>query len=100
MIRVRRGLRCDTESAQDGRGVRGAPTFEAADCPRLKLVECDFCRWRQDVEVQTVLVALLLELCLGELLAFVVEICAALGIDPGVVVADHGAVVVVLLLLC
>lgn len=77
----------------------GPPTFQSVDCPCLKLVECNLSRGWEDVEVESVLIVLLLELRLGELPFLVVKICAAFSVNSGMVVADHG-VVVLLMLLC
>src|SRR5690242_5668250 len=65
-------------------------TFQTVDRPLLKFLECNFGRRWQYVEVQTVLVGLFLKFRFGELLLLVVEICAALGINSGVIVTDHG----------
>lgn len=43
------------------------------------------------------LVSLLLELCVRELPLFVVEVCASLGVDARVVVADHAGGVIIML---
>jgi hypothetical protein len=64
-------------------------TLQSVDGPRFKLFECYLGRRRQHVQVQSVLVILLLELGLCELSSLVVKICAALGVNSGVVVADH-----------
>lgn len=64
-------------------------TFQSVDCPLFKFLKCDFGRWWQYVKVETVLICLFLELCFGELLLLVTEVCASLGVDSGVVVADH-----------
>lgn len=55
----------------------------------FELFKCDLGgRW-QYVKVETVLVCLFLEICFGELLLFVTEICATLGVNSRVIVADH-----------
>ena len=64
-------------------------TLQAVNGPLLKLLEGDLRRGRQHVEVEPVLIILLLEFGFGELLLLVVEIGASLGINSGVVVADH-----------
>lgn len=65
-------------------------TFQTIDRPCLKLLECDFCSWRDCVEIESVIVILLLKFCIGKLSSFVVEVCAALGVYSGVIVSDHG----------
>lgn len=71
-------------------------TLQSVDCPCLKLLESNFgCGW-QHIEVQPVLVVLLLEFRFGKLSLLVIEIGTTLGIDSGMVVADHGEVVLLL----
>ena len=75
-------------------------TLQSVYCPCLKLVQCDLCCGRQYVEVESVFIVLLLEFCFGKLSFLVVEVCASLGVNSGMVVADHGFVVDVLSCCC
>jgi hypothetical protein len=64
-------------------------TLQSVNGPCLKLFKRNFGRWWQHIEVQSVLVVLLLELGIGKLPSLVVQVCASLRIDSGVIVADH-----------
>ena len=60
----------------------------------LELLKCDFRRGWQYIEIKTVLVVLLLELCFGELFLLVTEIGTSFGLDSRVIVADHRCICV------
>lgn len=70
---------------------RDSSTFQSLNSPRFKLLECNFSRGWADVEIQSVVIGLLLELCTRKLSLLVVQISASLMIDSGIVVADHDA---------
>jgi len=96
MLRVRKGLSCIVREGPTF-NVNTSGTFQPIDRPCLKLLQRNLCRRWQHIEIETVFVVLLLEFCFGELPLLVVEISAALGVNPGIVVADHGVAVVAVL---
>ena len=73
-------------------------TLQSVDCPCLKLLQRDLSRGWQHIEVKPVFIVLLLELGLCKLSFLVIQVRTALGIDSGVIVANHVVVVILLLL--
>jgi len=97
MLRVRKGLGCIIREGPTFNANRSS-TFQPIDRPCLKLLQRNLCRRWQHIEIEAVFVVLLLEFCFGKLPLLVVKISAALGVNSGIVVADHGVAIVAVFL--
>lgn len=65
-------------------------TLQPVDCPCLELFQCNLCGGWQRVEVEPVFIVLLLKFCFRKLSLLGINLRASLGVDSGVIVADHG----------
>ena len=95
MLPIRRGLERVNDlhsEVEEKDGFGGGPTHtpQPIDSPLFELLEGNLGRWRESVEVQTMRVIRHLEGCTCKLLFLVVECAPSFGINPIIVLSNHG----------